>query len=299
MTTPRMQNFETIRRFQKCLSRVFKPHTLFCGRFVATVFFSATLISASGTTLVFAPNENAAVEGNARTVVPFLINAAQGDPSGRFQQIYEASEFLAFPEGVLIQEMDFRIDSDYLKQGFAATLPNIQLEFSTTTKDSDSLSPVFSENIGHDHQVVLNGLVKISGDFSASMRPQKFDVRFVFSQPFIYRPGSGNLLLDVKNFSGTLIPGGLFGYPALNATLQSPSVASIYAGSVSANSGQAAGALVTQFRVTPVPEPSELAFASFAVGIFQLMRRKHNRSSGRVPIEIDKQRRRDAAGIRP
>jgi hypothetical protein len=256
-----------------------KPHALFCGCFFATVLLSTTSISASGTTLVVAPNENAAVEGNARTVVPFLINAAQGDPSGRFQQIYEASEFSAYPEGVLIQEMDFRIDSDYLKQGFAATLPNIQLEFSTTTKDSDSLSPIFSENIGHDHQVVLNGLVKISGDFSASIRPQEFDVRFVFSHPYLYRPGSGNLLLDVKNFSGTLTVGGPFGFPALDATTLSPSVGSIYAGSVSADLGQASRALITQFRVTPVPEPSELALASFALGIFQLIRRKHNRSS--------------------
>ena len=92
------------------------------------------------------------------------------------------------------------------------------------------------------------------------MGPKDFDIVIPLSAPFFFDPAGGNLLLDVRNFSG----GSTTQFDAVNVT--GDSVSRVQAFDV----GSATGAqlafpslgLVTQFTTSPptvgIPEPSTL-----------------------------------------
>jgi hypothetical protein len=73
----------------------------------------------------------------------------------------------------------------------------MQINLSTTSKTADSLSLVFSENVGADDTVVL--------DSTSYPFPGDEDV-IVFNRPFRYRPPLGNVLVDVRVFDGSGTP---------------------------------------------------------------------------------------------
>src|SRR5205809_5391319 len=124
------------------------------------LLFPILACAASGRCAVV-PNELANAEGNGASLAPFGIVGTNA--SMRYQQVYDASQFLKEPDGGWITDMYFRVDatSGY---GFAATLQRIQINLSTTTKAPDELSPVFRENAGIDDTIVVGpGQLKISG----------------------------------------------------------------------------------------------------------------------------------------
>ena len=176
----------------------------------------------------------------------------------RYQQVYHASQCAAFgSEGALITHIGFR--PDLSAPGFAATLPNIQIDLSTTANGPDALSTIFGENVGVDNRTVFSGSMSLSGG------PGLWQF-IALRIPFLYRPSSGNLLLDVRNFSGvTTVPfdgvstdgdsvSALFAYPGNNS------------GDVFSTSGQPATfGLVTLFEYTPVPEPGTISL--IAIGL--------------------------------
>ncbi len=193
--------------------------------------------------------------GNAESSYPFSILGPTNN--ARYQQVYDASEFSAIPNGGLITEMDFRVDEHY--SGFETTLPDIQINMSSTTKSPSSLSPVFSANIGSDDKVVFGrGQLSIA---SAGVE-DLLDIRIVFSSPFFYDPAAGNLLMDVRNFQGVLSSSLPIAPKPFDAVFfpANPTLAAVYADSVNADAGtENTFGLVTQFVVTPVPEPVSLA----------------------------------------
>src|ERR1051325_6816863 len=89
-----------------------------------------------------------AVEGDGNSNISPL-NSGQT----RFQQVYDASIFSVYPQGVLIHSVEYRVDS-LLGHGFETTVFNVQIHLSTTSKSVDGLSPVFSENVGSDDRLV-------------------------------------------------------------------------------------------------------------------------------------------------
>lgn len=209
---------------------------------------------AQGTFVV--PNGLGNVEGNSSTVAPFTSS------SFRFQQVYGASQF---PSGGYITQIAFRID--------ATNVGSVQMLFSgstltlsTTPVMSDSLSPVFANNVGANAITVRTLATVFSGLPPASGTTAAFDTTLTFSTPFLYNPGHGNLLVDLVGAGGQpFFPG------AMDAeSLAGDSVSWVYSLNGSSSSGTASTlGLVTRFTMNAVPEPSTLAL--FVVGVAALL----------------------------
>jgi hypothetical protein len=143
---------------------------------------------------------------NYSLVLPVGNTTVQGDAcSGvlnevlRYQNVYGAAQF---PAGwMLIRELRFRPCPDM--GAFSTTISNIQINLSTTAAQPDALNTVFSNNVGADSTTVFQGTLAISS--SSTGTPKNFDIVVPLTQPFLYNPAAGNLLLEVRNFTGAPI----------------------------------------------------------------------------------------------
>jgi hypothetical protein len=124
------------------------------------------------------------------------------EPNYRNQQVYHAS---GFPSNVVwITELRFRPDRTYGNAFSTTTISNIQINMSTTTNNPGSLSSTFANNVGPDDTIVLDGAVAVSSQFSGpSQGPKAFDIVIPLECPFRYDPSLGNLVVDIRNFSGS------------------------------------------------------------------------------------------------
>jgi hypothetical protein len=187
--------------------------------------------------------------GNSDNLLPFVF--PQEGNSMRYQQVYGASDFSALqPGGGLITDLSFRLRT--VQPGLSVIISNIQVDLSTTPKSPDSLSPVFAQNVGLDDRVFYSGVLSLN-----SAGGGNFDITIHGGSPFYYNPALGNLLLDVRNYTGARIS--VFGSLLAEYTV-GDTVSKIYAYNVGASAadGVDTGGLVTLFTVTPVPEPSML-----------------------------------------
>lgn len=132
----------------------------------------------------------------------------------RSQGVYGSANF---PQdiGLLITELRFRPDR-YYGTAFSTTIPNIQINLSTTTRNPESLSSTFANNVGPDNTVVFNGPLTLSSAFTGPAGgPKDFDIVIPLTTPFLYNPAAGNLLVEVRNSSGSAVAshlgGGAFG----------------------------------------------------------------------------------------
>lgn len=196
--------------------------------------------------------------------------------SVRYQQVYSATEFAHTGiDAFLITGLRFRPTKLEPREippcpcggAFSSILPDIQFNMSTTLAGPDSLSANFSENLGLDDTIVYSrGLLSLRS--IGGVGPHVFDISVNFSTPFLYLPANGNLLLDIRNYSGgetTFIDAqSVFG----------DSISSVRAhtgedtGSVNSQSGFiATGGLTTMFEFTPIPEPSALALFAIASAV--------------------------------
>jgi hypothetical protein len=125
------------------------------------------------------------------------------NPAHRSQQVYGASEFGSVTGALLITELRFRPDYFY-GRAFSATVSNIEINLSTTTRPAEGLSSTFADNIGSDDTTVFSGALSVSSQFTGPPNgPKVFDIRVPLRRPFLYNPAGGNLLLDIRNFSGS------------------------------------------------------------------------------------------------
>jgi hypothetical protein len=220
---------------------------------------------------VLAPPEAATIlNGNSHTT-PF-------DTAGRFQQVYDASVFSnRLPEGGgFVRFLVFRVDAT-AGHSFEATLPSVQLNFSTTLKSADGLSSIFADNVGNDDLAVLGPRsVTLSGGGGGGVTG--FYVLFDFrDRPFYYNPANGNLLVDFRIHEGFGPIGPPQGVAILDAfTIAGDSISSVYAmGSSSLTSGQPSTlGLATDFVFLPIPEPSSLVLLCTACGLLFLARKR-------------------------
>ncbi|HLK67952.1 MAG TPA: PEP-CTERM sorting domain-containing protein [Bryobacteraceae bacterium] len=208
------------------------------------LFLSCAAVSQAS---VVVPNSLANTEGNANNNFPF----DSIDPM-RYQQVYAADQF---PGAGLIDSIAFRPDGP-LGEMFSLSIANIEIDLSTTQAAPDALSDTFADNVGPDNTVVYSGpLTLSSANTGPAGGPKDFDIVINFMTPFFYNPGNGNLLLDVKNNSGT--PSGLAG--GFDSEFDfGDSVSRVHGdiGSPTASVNDTEG-LVTEFSV--VPEPGTLA----------------------------------------
>jgi hypothetical protein len=127
-----------------------------------------------------------------------LVNRAY-----RSQQVYAASQFNAITGAIAITELRFRPDYRYGK-AFSAVVSNLHISLSTTLAAPETLSATFSNNLGVDAQAVFSGALSVSSQFAGPANgPKAFDIVVPLQTPFIYQPSRGNLLVDIKNFSGS------------------------------------------------------------------------------------------------
>jgi len=203
-------------------------------------------------TAVIVPGGAAAAEGNLNTASPF--NLAQFSvPSQRYQQVYSSTEFSA----LTITDILFRPDV-LVGSAFSSTLANVRIDLSTTSAAVDGLSMTFANNVGADNTTVFNGALSLSSSFTGPAGgPKDFDIVIHLSTPFFYNPANGNLLMDVRNFSG----GFTTQFDAANTLGDSVSRADTFStgnvNSATADFAETVG-LVTEF-VSGVPEPASFA----------------------------------------
>jgi len=151
---------------------------------------------------VVVPNSAANVEGFLASSAPFHIGSTGIMDTMRYQQLYAASQFSNFRSGGFITQIIFRPDIS-VGDPFISTLPDMQINLSTTSVPDDGLSSVFADNIGSDETVVFSGPLPLSSQDSGD-GPRDFDIVIYLTTPFFYDPNMGNLLLDVRNFGSGL-----------------------------------------------------------------------------------------------
>ncbi len=208
--------------------------------------------------VIVVPNSLAGTEGGVDNGYPFNPSISAGVNQMRYQQVFAATQFASVSGPHIITQMALRPDA-VSGHPFSATISNIQINLSTTVNGPDGLSGTFSNNIGPNDAVVYSGSLSLSSaDTGPSGGPKNFDIIINLQTPFLYDPSAGNLLLDVRNFSGEKTT-------QMDAQyIQGDSVSRAFSQNVSYAAGDTDSiGLVVQFSLVPLPEPQ----ASWLVAI--------------------------------
>ena len=136
-------------------------------------------------TVVRVPSTDASIFSGRPFLMPYPFTM-------RYQQVFSASAFRGVPSSDLyLSQMTILSDT-----AVGIDIGQLQVNLSTTPRGVDTLSTNFAENVGPDDTIVFGpGECRIYTDFSAQFQ-------LVFQSPFIYRPGAGNLLIDVRVLEG-------------------------------------------------------------------------------------------------
>jgi len=142
---------------------------------------------------VIVPNYGADFQSD-NTVINTFVNIL------RLQTVYEASQFPSYP--IVITELRWRPDT--LAGGpLTDNISNLQINLSTTATTADQLNSTFAENSGTNDTLVFSGAATLSTSFiTLSNSTRAFDIALPLQTPFVYDSSKGNLLVDVRNFSG-------------------------------------------------------------------------------------------------
>ena len=198
-------------------------------------------LPASAQTIV-APNSFAAANAGGRASTAPLNDVS------RYQQIYAASQFSALTGPELITQIAFRPATT--QGAFTYTDSRIQFDLSTNTEAVSSLSPTFATNVGSNDQVVYDSALTLTSAGTSASGAGPFDVIVKLTNPFLYDPAAGNLVLDIRNFG-----------PNSTAFLDLGTDSSTRLVFVDNSTTAATGTvqnfgLATQFTFAPVPEAS-------------------------------------------
>jgi hypothetical protein len=139
------------------------------------------------------PNVNRTIDGGGGSG---LLNTPL-----RHQIVYDNS---LFPVEIMrLGELRLR-PSALSGSAFTATIPNLQINLSTTSQEPNYLSSTFAQNVGADEAVVFQGPLTVSSRFVGPTNgPKEFDIIIPLTTPFMYDPTRGNLLIDFRNTSGS------------------------------------------------------------------------------------------------
>src|SRR2546422_337395 len=99
------------------------------------------------------PSDSTNQDGNTYSFFPVIMQPF----TMRYQQVYAASEFSSLTNygGGWVAQIVFRGDATNGTQ--VEVNMKIQVNFSTTLRGPDQLSPVFADNVGADDTVVFSG----------------------------------------------------------------------------------------------------------------------------------------------
>jgi hypothetical protein len=119
----------------------------------------------------------------------------------RYQEIYGAAEFPTNP--IIISQLRFRPNLSGVAP-FSTTISSIEVHLSTTRSRPDQLNSTFASNVGANDTIVFQGALTISSQVSGpASGPKDFDIIVPLTTPFVYIPAAGNLLMDIRNYSGS------------------------------------------------------------------------------------------------
>jgi len=215
---------------------------------------------------------------NSESSVPFLV-PTNGAASVRYQQVYGGSDFSfdGSPE-YLITQISFGYGPS--SGDIDVVLPNVQIWLSTTSRQVDSLSPVFADNLGPNNTLVYSGQLHLFWQQPIGA----FAFHIPLQQPFLYDWSAGNLLMDVRNYQ-TVPPLTVPPYARWFSSSDILGDAASRAMAFDVNSLTASfvdtEGLFTVFTATGVPEPSSVFL--FLAGLSALVllawsRREHDQS---------------------
>lgn len=151
---------------------------------------------------------------------------------------------------------------------------DFELRVSTTSQSLDDMSTRFSENIGPDELLVLEGpITTATMNEGPRAGPKEFDIAFDFDTPFHYDPTAGNLLLDFA-----------WGTPwvsiRVDSCCASPDGPGRWIGSASGNPNveiATLGGHASGYQLIFVPEPSSVSLMVISfLGLIQLRQRKQS-----------------------
>ena len=141
--------------------------------------------------------------GNGQGTAPFT---SVGDTNGnRYQQVYSSAFFAPVGSAQSITSVAFRPKQGAFGTFIGGTVvfSDVTVRLSTTPRDADTdfpngLNADLDTNVGADAQTVYSGSLTLTttrGLFDAGVAD--FDFLIAFQNAFSYRPGAGNLLLEV------------------------------------------------------------------------------------------------------
>jgi hypothetical protein len=118
----------------------------------------------------------------------------------RIQTVY-ASSLFTNTGLMLIQEIRYRPSATY-GVAFTSTIPNLQLNLSTTIVNPEALSGTFANNRGANDTMVFQGPITLSSRFvGPAGGPKAFDIIIPLQNAFLYDPTAGNLVIELRNLS--------------------------------------------------------------------------------------------------
>lgn len=256
--------------------------------FLCTSLALLGLVGPASAGLVTSPPGDG-VAGNGMGVAPFTNT---GDTNGnRYQQVYSSTFFTAIGPEQRIDSVAFRPKQGALGTfiGNSLILSNVIIQLSTTPRNADTdfpngLNADLATNVGADALTVFSGPLTLTTDRRfGDPDVEDFDFLITFQTPFIYRPGTGNLLLEVTIPAGatvrsngtnfTQLDGFTDAFPSRDGTASATDANLLDGLTVGSNSTTGA---VTQFNVTAIPEPGTLTLAGTGVvaGLAFLRRRR-------------------------
>ena len=254
-----------------------KGTLLKCGiaLFGAALSLSTVELQTAYALSITTPNNLVDVEGDSNNRFPLFV------PSQRYQQVFNASEFSALSGSTEITQILFRPDN-FFATPFDFTIPDIQINLSTTGNSADGLSTTFADNIGADDTVVVSrgSLALSSSNTGPDGGPKDFDIVINLANSFFYDPSAGNLLLDVRTFSSSDI-----NFFVDSAFIEGDSVSRVFSAEgsdVNSATGDADTlGLVTQFTfadAAPVPTPALLP-GLMGMGVAAFNKKRKNAAS--------------------
>jgi hypothetical protein len=226
------------------------------------ILLSACTLSCLSAEFIVAPNDRATLSGNNSIIEGFAAPST-------VQQLYGSSQFTT---PVIISGLSFRADENLGGASFSAFIPRFTVRLSTFSKPTALFSASYDANKGADELVVFDGSLSWSGSDLPGSSPNSFDLRITFSQPFVYNPASGGLLMQYQSTgSGPVSADAHFhGDPSIGLMVLNGGVTQI--------------TLVSRFDVVPVPEP--VVTALLFAGVVFLGIRRHACSGGTPVMEL-------------
>ncbi|HEY4000237.1 MAG TPA: hypothetical protein VGO93_15290 [Candidatus Xenobia bacterium] len=205
--------------------------------------------------------------------------------SRHYQEVFSASDF-PFVGPMDLTCIDF--NSKGFGGPFSNSFTNVHICFSTTSKPVTThacpgLCFTFANNIGADHATVVCGPLTLASAGGC------FDINVPFTQPFLYDPCCGNLLMNIQIFCsggcGISFEGqgtGGCGTCGFDGTLSRLFTNALHPGSSTVADSNSTnfgfnGALATRFTFTPTAAAPELdpsastAAAGVVFGVFGVL----------------------------